>query len=129
MRDILSKISKAVDAFTDVLTENIDSKKKQEVYKYDDFKKLCASKQKYEPRVKRCTIAVTQEKEFDGETFPEKKYLVRIVFLDETNRPILIGNNTEEFMGDVIIASSIDTPLKEFMGDKKEKTIVIKGGK
>ena len=41
MSNILSKISKAVDAFTDVLTEDIDSKKKQEVYKYDDFKKLC----------------------------------------------------------------------------------------
>ena len=129
MSNILSKISKAVDAFTDVLTEDIDSNKKQEVYKYDDFKKLCVSKHKHEPRVKRCTIAVTQEKEFDGETFPEEKYLVRIVFLDEANRPILVGNNTEEFMGDVIITSSIDTPLKEFMGDKEEKTIVIKGGK
>ena len=129
MSNILSKISKAVDAFTDVLTEDIDSKKKQEVYKYDDFKKLCVSKHKHEPRVKRCTIAVTQEKEFDGETFPEEKYLVRIVFLDEANRPILVGNNTEEFMGDGIITSSIDTPLKEFMGDKEEKTIVIKGGK
>ncbi len=128
MAHFLSKISKAVDAFTDVLVEDIDSKKNVAIYKYDDFKKFLIDKQKKEPRVKKCIIAVTQEKEFDGISFPEVKYLIRIILLDETGLPIPIGNSTEEFMGDIIIASAIDTKLKNYMGNKKEKTVFIKEG-
>ena len=40
MSNIFSKLSKAVDAFTDVLTENIDSTKKSSVYKYEEFVKF-----------------------------------------------------------------------------------------
>lgn len=126
MSDFFSKISRAVDAFTDVLAEDIDSKKELAVYKYEDFRRFVVSRKKVEPRIKKCTIAVDQVKEFDGIVFPEMKYLIRIILLDETNHPIPIGNSMDVFMGDVIIASSIDTKLRDFMGDKKEKTVSVR---
>ena len=44
MSAVLAKLSKAVDAFTDILTEDIDSKKDFEIYKYGDLEKF---KKKY----------------------------------------------------------------------------------
>lgn len=129
MSNIFSKLSKAVDAFTDVLTENIDSTKKSSVYKYEEFVKFFRENRKETPEVEKCTISVSLVNEFDGVVFPEKKYLIRIVLLDKDSRPIPINGNKEEFLGNVTIASSIDTKLKDFMGEKTEKTVVWKGDK
>ncbi len=129
MSEILSKLSKAVDAFTDVLTEDIDSKKNLGIYKYEDFIKFFNKNRKENPIVAKSTISVTKVTEFDGVRYPETKFLIRIVLLDKDNCPISINGKEEEILGNVTIANSIDTKLVEFMGDKTEKTVVGKGEK
>ena len=79
--------------------------------------------------VDKCTIAIDQINEFDGIAYPEKKFLIRIVLLDKNSAPITINGNEEEYLGCVTIANAIDTKLKEFMGEKKEKTVTWKGDK
>ena len=75
MSDILSKFSKAVDAFTDVLTEDIDSKNNLGIYKYEDFVKFFRKNRKENQIVEKCTISVTKVTEFDGVRYPEAKFL------------------------------------------------------
>lgn len=129
MKDnIFSKLSKAVDAFTDVLTEDIDSKINIGIYRYEDFVRFFKDSKRKNTSVEKCTIAVEQVDEFDGVTYPEKKFLIRVVLLNKESFPITLNGNEEEYMGCLVIANSIDTRLKEFMGDKKEKTVVWKGG-
>lgn len=129
MSDIFSRISKAVDAFTDVLTEGVDSKKYLGIYKYEDFVKFFKETRKDNTSVEKSTISVTKVTEFDGVRFPEAKFLIRIVLFDKNNCPISINGSEEEILGNVTIANSIDTKLVEFMGEKTEKTVVWKGEK
>ena len=126
--DLFSKFSKAVDAFTDVLTEDVDSKTTVALYKYETFLRFFDETQKRNPIVEKCTISVTQVNEFDGVAYPEQKFLIRIVFLDKNGYPIPINGNQEELLGRAIVANSIDTRMKNWMGDKKERTVVRKGG-
>ena len=69
MKDILGKISKAVDAFTDVLTENVDSTNMVEIYRYADFKHYFLKKQKENPEIKRVTISIDKVSEFGNVVF------------------------------------------------------------
>lgn len=125
--EILLKLSKAVDAFTDVLTEDVDSKKHTAIYKYEDFVCFVKENLKTNLNVKKCTIAIEQVSEFDGVIYPETKFLIRIVLLDKDNLPIAINANKEEYLGSITIANCIDTKLKNFMGERKEKTVAWKG--
>ena len=129
MTEILSKLSKAVDAFTDVLTEDIDSKKILGTYKYEDFVGCFRENRKENPVVEKSTISVTKVTEFDGVRYPESKFLIRVVLLDKENRPISINGSEDEILGNVTIANSIDTKLVDFMGEKTEKTVIWKGEK
>ncbi len=129
MSESLSKLSKAVEAFTDVLTEGIDSKKNIGIYKYEDFIKFFRENRKEYSIIKKCTISVTNVNEFDGVRFPEKKFLIRIVLLDKNNSPISINGKDDEILGNITIANSIDNKLVEFMGKRTEKTVVWKGEK
>ena len=129
MTEILSKLSKAVDAFTDVLTEDIDSKKILGTYKYEDFVRFFRENRKENPVVEKSTISVTKVTEFDGVRYPESKFLIRVVLLDKENRPISINGSEDEILGNVTIANSIDTKLVDFMGEKTEKTVMWKGEK
>lgn len=129
MADIKSKLSKAVDAFTDVLTEGIDSKKSTGIYKYEDFCRYFRKMREKNPIIEKSTISVKRVNEFAGVRYPETKFLIRIVLLDKDNCPISINGNKEEILGSVIIANSIDTKLAEFMGEKTEKTVVREGDK
>ena len=129
MSEILSKLSKAVDAFTDVLTEDIEAKKNLRIYKYEDFVKFFKENRKENPIVEKSTISVTRVMEFAGIRYPEAKFLIRIVLLDKDSRPISINGSDDEILGNITIANSIDTKMAEFMGEKTEKTVVWKGEK
>ena len=129
MSEILSKLSKAVDAFTDVLTEDIDSKKNLGTYKYEDFVRFFRENRKENPVVEKSTISVTKVTEFDGVRYPESKFLIRVVLLDKEKRTISINGSKDEILGNVTIANSIDTKLGDFMGEKTEKTVIWKGEK
>lgn len=129
MSEILSKLSKAVDAFTDVLTEDIEAKKNLRIYKYEDFVKFFKENRKENPVVEKSTISVTRVMEFAGIRYPEAKFLIRIVLLDKDSRPISINGSDDEILGNITIANSIDTKMAEFMGEKTEKTVVWKGEK
>ena len=123
MKDILGKLSKAVDAFTDVLTENIDSTNKMEIYRYSDFKHYFLTKQKENPEIKKATISINKVSEFGNIVFSEKKYLIRIVLLNADKEPIIFEQNPDEYVGTIIVASSIDKELADFMGEKTERTV------
>lgn len=129
MSEFLSKLSKAVDAFTDVLTENIKPKKALELYKYEDFVKFFKENRKENPRVEKSIISVTKVTEFDGIKYSEAKFLIRIVLLDKDNHPISINGREDEILGRAVIANSIDIKMDEFMGKETEKIIVWKGEK
>lgn len=126
MKDILGRISKAVDAFTDVLTENIDSTKNVELYKYVDFKRYFLSKRKENAEIKRITISIEKVREFGNVVFSERKYLIRLLPLNDKEEPIIFEGNPDEYVGMIIVASSIDKELSEFMGDRTERTVGIK---
>lgn len=126
MSEILAKLSKAVDAFTDVLTEDIDSTNNLERYKYDDFIEFCKTNRRKNSIVAKGTISVTKVTEFNGFRYPEAKFLIRIVLLDKCDRPIFINTRKDEILGTIIIANSIDTKLADFMGEKTKKTVVWK---
>ena len=123
MRDIFGKISKAVDAFADGLTEGIDSTNKREIYRYVDFKHYFLSKQRENPEIKKAVISIEKVSEFGNIVYAEKKYLIRIVLLNKHKEPIIFERNPEEYVGTIIVASSIDQELADFMGEKKERTV------
>lgn len=129
MAEIISKVLKVVDAVTDVLTEDIDSKQNTGIYKFEDFVKFLRENRKTNSVVEKSTISVTKVTEFDGVRYPEAKFLVRIVLLDKENRPIYLNKRRDEILGSVTIANSIDTKLAEFMGEKTKRTVGWKEGK
>ena len=128
MLDFFSKITKAVDAFTDVLTENVNPTKVVPLYSYGEFAHIVRQEQSTDERICRCSILLKQVTEFEGKVYPEKKFLIKYVFLDCNNHPIPEGETANAFKGGVILASSINTKLKDFMNGKEEKTIVVKKG-
>lgn len=128
MNDFWTKLNKAADAVAEVLTEGVTSNQNVKLYTYDEFKEIVMYKRKVYPQIAKCTISVQSRKEFEDKVFPENKYVIRIVMLDEQRKPICVANNPDEYVGALVIADSIDKRLYEFMGDKTEKTVVI-GGK
>lgn len=128
MSDFFSKLTKAADAFADVITEDLKSDPSVKTYTYEDFKNLVNFKRKEYPQISKCTISVQIKKEFDNLVFSTDKYVIRIVMLDAERRPIIANNSKDEYVGALVFADSIDKRLGGFMGEKTEKTVVI-GGK
>lgn len=128
MNNLFSKISKAVDAFTDILTEDVSSIKKTELYKYSDFVSFVSQMRKNNPNVSKCTVSVNVKNEFNGIVYPEVKYIVRIVLLDKNGSPLRFDDNDEAYIGTVIIAASIDTKMNEFMNGKTVRTVRLMRG-
>lgn len=126
MRDFFKKISKAVDVFTDTLIENTNSTREVQLYRYDDLKQFVISKGKEYSVVKKAIISVEKVNEFDGIVFSGGRYLIKIVLLDENKRPVYFDGKEDAYIGTIIIASSIDKPLQEFMGGKNEKIVGVK---
>ena len=128
MNDFLDKLNRAADAFAEVLTESIGTNQSTKLYTYDEFKKLVMDKRKICSRVAKCMISVQAKRTFENMVFPENKFVIRIVMLDEARKPICVESNPDEYLGALIIADSIDKKLYDFMGEKTEKTVVV-GGK
>jgi hypothetical protein len=128
LSNILGKISRAADAFAEVITEDLRSDNTVKMYRYSDFKELFISKRKEYPQICKCTISIQQGKQFDDMVFAGNKYIIRIVMLEESKRPICAKGTTDEYVGALVIADGIDKALKDFMGEKTEKTVVM-GGK
>ena len=129
MGDLFSKLSKAVDAFTDVLTENVSSTKNVALYKYSDLISFVSKMKQKFPGVSMCRVSLTAQKEFDGMVFPETKYIVRILLLEENGQPICIEGKNDAYLGTVAIASSVDAKMNEFMKGKTERTVAVRGEK
>lgn len=127
MSNIFDKISRAADAFAEVITEDLRSDNTVKMYRYSDFKDLFMSKRKTYPQICKCTISIQQGKQFDDMVFAENKYIIRIVMLDESKRPICANGAADEYVGALVITDGIDKALKDFMGKKTEKTVVVGG--
>lgn len=127
MSDLFSKLSKAVDAFADVLTADVSSVKNAAIYKFSDLKSFVRQAKKEHPAVAMCRVSLTVQSEFNGKVFPEAKYIVRILLLEEAGQPICIGRPHDGYLGTVVIASSVDTKMNEFMKGKTERTVVVRG--
>lgn len=128
MSDLRDKITRAANAFAEIITEDVSSTQNLSIYKYNDFKSFVNKKINEYPEIVKCTISIMQGREFEDKVYSENKYIIRMVMLDEESRPICMNGKDDEFVGAVIISSAIDKRLKDFMGEKTEKTIVI-GGK
>lgn len=126
MSDLLKKISKAVDVFADTLTENTNSTREVQLYRYDDLKQYVVGKGKEYSSVKKAIISVEKAREFDGIIFSGDRYLIKIVLLDENKSPVYFEGRDDAYIGTIIIASSIDKTLQEFMGGKSEKIVGVK---
>ncbi len=129
MDDLRSKFFKAVDAFSDVLTEDVSSTKYVALYKYSDLKSFVVQTRKEFPFSNIFRVSMTKQNEFDGMVFPEAKYIIRVLALDENRQPICIEGNNSAYLGTITIASSVDTKMNKFMNGKTERTVAIKGGK
>lgn len=129
MGNIFDKLNKALDAFTDALLEEVSDVKSVEVYRYEDIVLNFRKKIEENSRIVKCRIAVEKVNEYDNRVFSEARYLIRLLFLDIDDNPIKIGveNFEEAYEGTVVIASAIDSKLKEYMGDKTQKTLVVRG--
>lgn len=123
MKNLLDKLSRAVDAFADVMTEDVVSVHNVKLYKYEDFKKYFLDIRKENAEVKRAKIYIEKVDEFDGNVFPEKQYLIRIIFINKLDEPVMFENKPNEYMGTVIVASAIDKDLLKFMDGKTERTV------
>lgn len=76
MKDLFSKISKAIDAFTDVLTEDVSSIKQVTLFRYSDFKQFVSKTALQNPSAVKCKISVSKQTEFGGRVFSEKNLLL-----------------------------------------------------
>lgn len=126
MKKKLEKIGKAVDAFTDVLTEDVDAVENRVLFRYQDFENYILSEKKKNDEIKAVAISVQIVSQYEKNIFTEKKYLIRIVLLNEEKEPILFQNNPDEYEGMILLSSSIDEELSEFMKGKTERTVGIK---
>lgn len=125
MNDFLKRLSKAADAFADVITENIVPGQNAKIYTYTDFKTTIVNKRKKYPQIAKSIISVQVKNSFDNKVFPENKYIIRIVMLDSNEKPIHVNERNDEYVGSLVIADSIDKKLSDFMGDKTEKTVIV----
>lgn len=125
MSDLFEKISKAADAFADIITESENATKTVKIYTYQDFKRYFVKMKKEYPEILKCVISIEQGRQFDDVVYSENKYIIKLVMLKEDNNPVLFGNNPDSYVGTVIIASAIDKDMLDFMGDKTEKTVVM----
>lgn len=123
MGELFDKISKAVDAFADVITEKQTSTQVVEIYKYEDFRRYFLARRKEIPQIEKCTISVTQKKEFEETVFSENKYIIRILMLDGNGKPISFDEKEDSYVGTIVIASAIDKAMVDFMGEASEKTV------
>lgn len=128
VNEFFDKLSRAADAFAEVMTEGIKEEQNIKLYTYNDFRTIVLKKQREFPQITKCTISVQKRKEFDDMFFADEKYIIRIVMLDDERSPICVDNKNDEFVGAFVIADSIDRHLIEFMDGKTEKTVVV-GGK
>lgn len=127
MGDLFMKFSKAVDAFADVLTEDVSSKKTVALYRYSDFTTFVNKVKENFPAVRGCTVSMTKKTSFEGTVFPEPKFLIRILLLQEDGRPASIEGDESGYLGTVVIASAVDTKMSEFMKGKTERTVRVWG--
>lgn len=127
MGDLRDKITRAANAFAEIITEDVSSIQELPIYKYDDFIAFVNKKINEYPEIKKCTLSIMQGREFDNKVYSENKYIIRILMLDEGGRPVCIDGEDDEFVGAVIIASVIDKKLSDYMGEKTQKTVSIGG--
>lgn len=126
MGELLNKIWKAVDAVSDIITQEESSMITVDMYTYDDFNLFCKKNIRENQNIMKCTLAVLRTKEFENMVFAEYKYVIRILFLDSLGNPIQVNSSQEAYMGLMIIASGIDRKLKELIGDYEKKTLIIR---
>lgn len=126
MSDLLKKLTKAMDAVADIMTEEESSILNVCMYTYDEFNHFYKKNMRENMSVAKCKLSIKQTKEFDDMVFSEKKYIIKILFLDIAGNPILVKCSQDAYMGLIVIASGIDKKLKDLMGDKEQKTITIK---
>lgn len=133
MSGLFSKFAKvvhvatgAIDAATDVLTKDVSSMQKVTLYKYSDLTSFVSKMKCKFPSVSMCRVSMTARKEFGGMVFPENKYIVRVLLLKEDGRPVCLEGENDAYLGTVIIASSVDTKMDEFMKGETERTVYVR---
>lgn len=127
MKDLFSKISKAIDAFTDVLTEDVSSIKQVPLFRYSDFKQFVSKTALQNPSAVKCKISVSKQTEFGGRVFSEKKFVIRVLMLNENETPLAIEGDQNAYLGTIAIASAIDRKLAEFMLGQQIRVLPVKG--
>lgn len=129
MSSLFSKFSRAVDAFADILTEGVSSTKNVALYEYSDLVSFVSQMKKKFPSVSMCRVSITTQNKFDGKVFPESKYIIRVVLLDENGQPICFEGKNDAYLGSITIASSVDTKMDKFMNGNTERTVTVRGEK
>lgn len=127
MGDFFDKLSRAADAFAEIMTEDVSCEKEVSAYRYADMKKFILSKRREYPQIKKCTISMERSMQYGKKVFAENCYIIQMVLMDEQGKPILLDGSADEYVGGVIIAKTIDKELHDFMNHHKNKTIVIGG--
>ena len=127
MGELLNKIRQVADAAADIMAQEESTIRTVDLYTDDDFMHFCKKNIRQHPEIEKCTLAVSRTRDFDHMVFSEYKYVIRVLFLDAMENPILAEGGQESYLGLVVIASGIDRKLKERMGDAEKKTMKIKG--
>lgn len=126
MGTLFDKISRAVDAFAEIITEDVQSTKSVRLYTYEELKKYLEKMQKEYPEAAKCTVSVKKDKQFDDIIYSESKYIIKIIMLKGNGSPIYFDENEDSYVGTVIVASAVDKAMSHFMGDKTKKTVMMR---
>lgn len=127
MGEFMDKIRKVADVAADIMSQEESTVRTVNLFTDEDFMRFCKKNIKQHPEIEKCTLAVSRTREFDQMVFSEYKYVIRVLFLDFMENPILAEGGQQAYLGLIVIASGIDRKLKERMGDAEKKTMSIKG--
>ena len=122
MKEIIGINNKAADAFTHVLVEEVSATREVKEYTFRAFVLYYRKMIEEYPIIQMCTISLTKTHVVGERVYPDNKFIIRILMLDKDGRPIATDKE-DEYVGTMVIASSIDTKLQNFMDGKNKKTI------
>ena len=121
--DFLDKLSKAMDAFTEVFISDMSLTHIVDSYTFEELCKFARQMKKKYPQIKKCLVSVEKKDEIDGKVYPEPKFVVRVVMLDGNDQP-LVTDRKDEYIGSYTVASTIDGQLKK-ISENGTKTLLL----
>lgn len=92
----------------------------------DDLMGYCQRMSNQIEQIKGCQLVLEKKKTVGEKIYPENRFVVSIVFLDNTNSLVPIEGTEQSYYGRIIVARGITKKVLEFMDGENVKYLSLK---